>query len=177
MHHSRWLILGTMAVLACTDPTALSDCTLEPDRVPPVAPSSRGQPDSLWAAAARVVPGGWAGMFLDFDDGVLTANLVDPSQQAEATQALLEFGIEIGGARVRQVRWDFAQLYDWYFYVNSRVWVLDGLTKTDIDEYRNRLVYGVLDEETQKTFTTFLGSMALPCELVIVEVWGPAVLQ
>ena len=114
-------------------------------------------------------------MFLDFDDGVLTANFVDPSQQAEATQALLEFGIDIRGARVRQVRWDFAQLYDWYFYVNRRVWELDGLTFSDIDEYRNRLSYGVVDEETQKTFTTVLGSMALPCELVIVEVSGPVV--
>ena len=114
-------------------------------------------------------------MFLDFDDGVLTANFVDPSQAAEATQALLEFGIDIRGARVRQVHWDFAQLYDWYSYVNMRAWKLDGLTFSDIDEYRNRLSYGVVDEETQKTFTTLLGSMALPCELVIVEVSGPVV--
>jgi hypothetical protein len=118
-----------MAALACTDPTALSDCTLTAGFVPPVAPSgSRAQPDVLWAAAARVVPGGWAGLFLDFDDGALTANLVDPSRQAEATQALLEFGIDIRGARVRQVRWDFAQLYDWYFYVNQHAWELDGIT-------------------------------------------------
>ena len=116
-------------------------------------------------------------MFLDFDDGVLTANFVDPSQAAEATQALLEFGIDIRGARLRQVRWDFAQLYDWYSYVNRRVWELDGLTFTDIDEVRNRLVYGAVDEKTQEMFTTVLGSMALPCELVIVEVRGFVVLD
>ena len=156
------------------DPTALSDCTPKPDFMPPPDLSDPFGHDGLMAAAARVVPGGYAGRFLDFDDGALTANLVDPSQQAEATQALLEFGIDIRGARVRQVRWDFAQLYDWYFYVNSRVWELDGVHQSDIDEYRNRLVYGVVDEETQRTVTTFLGSMTLPCELVIVEVRGRA---
>ena len=106
-----------------------------------------------------------------FDDDALTAMLVDPSKQAEATQALLEFGINISEASVRQVRWDFAQLFDWNFYIKSQLGDEEiVVTSSGIDEVRNRLLYGVPDEEAQRTTITFLGSLDLPCDLVLVEV-------
>jgi len=169
-----------MAVLACSapldttaplEPMALAECTLNSDRVPPQAPLDSSTPDSRWAEAARQVPGGWGGLF--FEDKALTVYLVDPRQQVEAAQALLEFGIGISGARVKQGRWDFGQLFDWHFYIKSQLGDEEiVVTSSDIDEVRNRLVYGVVDEETQRTTITFLGSLDLPCELVMLEVRG-----
>ena len=179
MQKSRWLVLNTMTVLACTapldttaplvGPIALADCTLNSVRVLEPAPldsSPRNglRPYNRWTAAARQVPGGFGGLFSD--NSVHSVYLVDPSQQVEATQALLAFDVDMTLARVKQGRWDFAQLFDWYFFINSQP---GGFSSSDIDAVRNRLVYGVPDEEMQSKIT-FLGSLDLPCDLVMLEV-------
>jgi hypothetical protein len=123
------------------------------------------------------VPGGWGGFFLD--SGRPIVYLVHPEQRQEALAALYVAGIglplyDIRGAQVWQGRWDFAQLNDWYRYINSRIGTVVGLYSTDIDEVRNRLGYGV-DTTAKADVESALGTLDLPCDLVTVTVTSPAV--
>ena len=140
------------------------------DSVPP-QPTELVTVDDRWAAIAREVPGGWGGFFLD--GGVPTIYLVEPDLRTEAIDALIAFGIgqefDMANARVWRGRWDFAQLYDWRWYINARVGGSAGLVSIDIDEFRNRVVYGVLEAEME-AFNVLMESLAVACELVIVEI-------
>jgi hypothetical protein len=112
------------------------------------------------------VPGGWGGYF--FQDGVFVTYLVDTTKVAEATAALFDFGIHIRGAQVRQGRWDFAQLYDWKLHIYAQSGA-PRFISTDIDEVRNRLVFGVEDVAAGDSLATFFSSLALPCDLLVIE--------
>src|SRR5439155_17869761 len=84
--------------------------------------------DDRWAELAREVPGGFAGMMLE---GGLVVFLVDTTQRDAALAALAARGGLEGRdpkrVRVRKVRWNFAQLYDWYRYLNLHVWSDSGV--------------------------------------------------
>jgi hypothetical protein len=105
--------------------------------------------------------------------------LTDPEQAAAARHALApEFvGFDINGAEVRRVRWDFAQLVDWYNYLSVRGpdWRTVGMTSGDKDEALNRIRYGVLDEAARDRLLQSLAGMDLPCDLIAVEITGPIV--
>jgi hypothetical protein len=150
--------------------------------LPPVG--SARTPDDRWAELARRVPGGFAGVMYDAPptDGPPRAMgrpilmLVDPSRAAEAKAALGPhlWGFDVAGADVRAVRWDFAQLYDWYRHLNTGLWQEPGVTMSDIDEAENRIVYGVADEAVRDRVVRRLASMSLPCDLVLVRIVPPA---
>lgn len=143
--------------------------------------------DDQWAAIARWVPGGWGGFFLD-SGGHPTVYLVHPEQRQNALADLYALGIgkpvyDVRTAQVRQGRWDFAQLYDWYRYINDRwsayvirraVPLNGGVYSTDIDEVRNRLAYGV-DTTAKADLGAFVSSLDLPCDLVTVFVTSPGI--
>ena len=181
-----WSVLITAVLLACSDTTGPGNCDptapgpslaqVRLDSVPP-RPTEPRTVDDHWAAIAREVPGGWGGLFLD--DGVPTIYLVEPDLRTEAIDALIAFGIgqefDMANARVWTGRWDFAQLYDWRWYIDARVGGPAGLVSRDIDEFRNRVVYGVLEAEME-AFNTLLESLAVACELVIVEISEPVTL-
>lgn len=172
--------------MGCSDATSPTGCdpaapgpSLEPakrDSLPP-PPTDFRTLDDEWAEIARQVPGRWGGVVLD--GGILTIYLVDPSKRAQAVAALFALGVgapyDIRQARVKQGRWDFAQLYDWYRYINVRVGWPEGLVLTDIDEGRNRVVYGVQDDNAKARLEAVVEPLGLPCELVVVEVTGPVV--
>src|SRR5437870_2595617 len=107
-------------------------------------PAPAVTPDDRWAALAREVPGGFAGTMLE---GGLVVFLVDTTQRDAALAALGARGGLAGRdpkrVRVRKVRWNFAQLYDWYRYLNLHVWSDSGVVTSDIDEAENRITYGV----------------------------------
>src|SRR3989449_203479 len=136
-------------------------------------PESRATSDDRWAAAAREVPGGFAGKMLE---GGLVVFLVDTTQRdaALAARGGLE-GRDPKRVRVRKVRWNFAQLYDWYRYLNLHVWSDSGVVTSDIDEAENRITYGVMGESGRRRPERRLAALRprLPCFLVAVEVVGP----
>ena len=132
-------------------------------------------PDDRWAALAREVPGGFAGEMLE---GGLVVFLVDTTQRDAALAALaarggLE-GMDPKRVRVRKVRWNFAQLYDWYRYLGLHVWSASGLVTSDIDEAQNSITYGVKDESGRRRLERLLAELRPPppCFLVAIEVVG-----
>jgi hypothetical protein len=142
------------------------------DSLPPGRIRTR---DEKWADIARQVPGGWGGFFLD--DGTPTIYLVDPTRRNEAIVALYALGVgqptyDIRQSRVKQGRWDFAQLYDWKRFIQLHISGIRGLVMIGINEGRNRLEYGVLDPAAGRDLAAQFESLALPCGLVNITVTG-----
>jgi len=139
-------------------------------------PESRATSDDRWAAAARELPGGFAGEMLE---GGLVVFLVDTTQRDAALAALAArgglAGMDPKRVRVRKVRWNFAQLYDWYRYLGLHVWSASGLVTSDIDEAQNNITYGVKDESGRRRLERLLAELRPPppCFLVAIEVVGP----
>jgi hypothetical protein len=139
--------------------------------------SRKGLSDELWVRLAREVPGGVGGIFADRD--AMHLWLVDPSRRSEAIAALeaspLYRGPSLRDAVVLKARWDFAQLADWYAYVTSRA--LPGVrsSSSDIQEARNRLEFGVVDEAARAELESRLKNLGLPCNLIAIEIRPPAV--
>lgn len=160
----RWASLGR----ACTaDAPAAS---LSADARESVAPRSpEWDVNARWAALAGRVPGGWGGFFLE--DGVPTIYLVDPALKETAIAVLAAEGFPLGSTtRVKQGRWDFAQLYDWYRYLAPHTSVADGMSFSDIQEARNRIEYGVIDEGARTRLEEILARLDLPCFLVAIQI-------
>jgi hypothetical protein len=164
--------------LACSHATEPSTCgdarSLDPALRLPAATTNTI--DDQWATLARQVPGGWGGFFLD-SVSQPTVYLVHPQRRQEALGALHADGVglplyDIRTSQVWQGRWDFAQLYDWYRYVNVRAWAVNGLYWTDIDEAHNRLAYGV-DTTAKGELEALFVTLDLPCDLVTVTVSAP----
>ena len=145
-------------------------------------------PDDEWARIARELPGGFAGVFFDTSpaqgarhvQGPLVVMLTDTSHREETLAALAPriaamYGgrlLDVRGAIVRRARWDFAQLYDWSHYLMTTAWMRGDVTSSDIDEVRNHIAYGVVDEEAKRRLEMRLAALGIPCELVIVGVSG-----
>jgi hypothetical protein len=71
----------------------------------------------------------------------------------------------------RQVRYDFAQLYDWYVGP-FRAIPREGVTMTDIDESRNQLAVGVEDSASYRRVRRFVETLPIPQGAVRVDVVG-----
>jgi hypothetical protein len=166
-----WVLL-LFPFLACSDATEVPEVqrcgearSLDPSlRLPPVTGTLTI--DDQWAAIARQVPGGWGGIFLINGRG--TMYLVHPEQLKDAIAALTALGFDVRISNVVRARWDFAQLYDWYRYINVQAWQVAGFHDSGIDEMQNRLFYGV-DSSAVSRFKDLLQSLDLPCDLVTVE--------
>ena len=109
---------GAVRVADCVGPaTSLPDSLAA--RLPPR--TGRMHPDDQWADIARTTPGGFAGSIRDSTHRLILM-LTKPELTGEAKAALadrLPFPFE--SATVRQVRWDFAQLVDWFNYLLPRI--------------------------------------------------------
>src|SRR2546430_3157892 len=156
----RWARLGR----SCrADAPAVELPAAQRDSLGGLVPESRATSDDRWAEAARELPGGFAGKILE---GGLVVFLVDTTQRDAALAALaarggLE-GMDPKRVRVRKVRWNFAQLYDWYRYLGLHVWSDSGLVTSDIDEAHNSITYGVNDESGRRRFGRVLPDMSPP---------------
>jgi hypothetical protein len=161
--------------------TADSPATvLEGPRLDSLSPDSRarrGYSDEIWVTLAREVPGGVGGIFRDGRVGYLW--LVDPSKRSEAIAALAssplgpglqQTGFPLQQAVVLKARWNFAQLADWFAYVTPRA--LHGVrwSSADIQEARNRLEFGVVDEAARLELERRLKTLDLPCNLIAIDI-------
>jgi hypothetical protein len=73
---------------------------------------------------------------------------------------------------VRPGLWNYAQLRDWYAYLNSHLSVGSDVILTDIDEAENRITYGTRDDSARDRLNRTLAALDIPCFLVTVEVTG-----
>jgi hypothetical protein len=74
--------------------------------------------------------------------------------------------------RFQQVRYDFAQLYDWYVGQIRPVFAEPGVSMTDIDERQNRITLGVVDSAAYRRILRIVDTLAVPAAAVHVHVSG-----
>lgn len=157
-------------------PIRLAQCegpaTSLPDSLARTLPPRTGGrvPDDHWADLATTVPGGFAGVIRD-SDHTLILMLTDPGQASAAKQALAgEMSFSLGEVKVRQARWNFAQLVDWFNYISPRIGV--GPVTADKDEVLNRIRFSVTSVELRDRLVSALAQLPLPCDLIVVDLNG-----
>lgn len=175
------LLLSAVLLAGCDqeiDPTGP-----RPAAVPPAAGGSSilGAPwtlDSELLALARDVPG-FGGLFSSSAD-VVTVYLTDPSRSAGARAPIQAFltrgGRETATLRFVQGEYTFPQLAGWYRQLVSGL-EASGITVTDIDDRRNRLLVGVMDAGVRDRVLAAVAGLGIPAEAVIVEEIPPAVIE
>ena len=129
-----------------------------------------------WASRAELapkIPGGWGGI-ASLERGPFGIYLIDTTQRRAALAALLSAGIQYisDSTKAVQGRWTYDQLYDWFRYIHSHLHRV-GVNMWALDEWRNRIYYGALDEAAAVELSRQLASLNVPCFLVAVEVVGP----
>lgn len=126
-------------------------------------------PDDHWADLARTTPGGFAGVFYDSAHTPILM-LTRPAEASAAIDALAgKTGFPTHTATVRQARWDFAQLVDWFNYLLPR---LEIPVTADKDEALNRIRFSITSVELRDRIIRTLTQMQLPCDLVVVDLNG-----
>ncbi len=135
------------------------------DALPPFEANLNGR----WADLALRAPGGVGGYFIG--EAGPTMYLTDTTQLQAAAAFLRDEGVPVAeGVVALQGRWDFAQLYDWYRYLNRHILPLDGTSLADVNEATNRLEYGAVDESARTEIEeTLIGLGIVPCFLVTIE--------
>jgi hypothetical protein len=78
----------------------------------------------------------------------------------------------MAAAEVRRARWDFAQLVNWHTYLfrHTPVPATQGLTYNDTDVTLNRILLGVVDADARERLIGVLSGLALPCDLILLEI-------
>ncbi len=163
-------------------PIRVRDCegpaTSLPEAIVATLPSRNGTSiDHVYATLATEVPGGFAGVL--FDDGQPVLLLTRPDEAAAAKAALAGklSSFPIASAQVRQARWDFGQIFDWFNYLMTQPSVHSvGFLSADKDEAANRVAFGVRDEETRMRLAKVLAALDIPCDLVLIRIVEPMVL-
>jgi len=129
------------------------------------------EPDDRWADIAMSTPGGFAGVL--YRDGRPVLVLARPAEAAAAKTVLAPLipRFPIQDASVEEGRWDFSQLVDWYNYLMQRtpLWSLN-VTSGDKSESDNRIKFGVRDSASLNRVRALLDSLAIPCDLVLLEI-------
>jgi hypothetical protein len=154
-----------------------------------VPPDQHPDDDTEWAQVARIIPGGFAGVYFEpLSDTAargaegaarqrLVIRLVDTTQRKQAIAALEPFlryryrylRSYLAEAIAVPARWTYVQLYEWYRYLNRQVWPLGGVTMSDLDEGNNRIMYGVESPVARDRLLKRLRELGVPCGLVDVE--------
>ena len=139
-------------------------------------------PDDLWAELATRVPGGFAGVMLS-ENGTPLLMLTDTTKAVAARAALAPelagkiHDFDVTKAEARAVRWNFAQLVDWFDYLMQKTPSGQWITSADKDEAINRIHFGVADSVGMEKLANYLRGLALPCDLVQIDVVGRIILS
>ncbi len=181
-------LLAVAALAACTDDTPSGPLT--PDERPPVrneeelAPPKDGDlfpGEKEFLELSREIPG-FAGYW--YEGGERVVALTDP-EQAEKAQSVLDARIASaepahrdeaqGTGRTRYVpaQYDYKTLRAWRDGAIDAAFEQDDATFVDLDEARNRITVGLLDEGAQKPVAERLAKAGVPLEAVNFEVTGP----
>jgi hypothetical protein len=139
--------------------------------------------NEMEADIARGPVPGYAGVMIEGGCTIVVL-LTDTITQKAAAEAYLRLEMErrrpsasssCGASyrfRFRQVRYDFAQLYDWYVGPFRTLHRVPGLTMTDIDEARNELTAGVEDSAAYRRMVAAAAALPIPAGVVRVIVSG-----
>lgn len=124
-----------------------------------------------WVMLARNVPGGFAGYYgnaggfvLSFTDTTAAKSVLPQIKRQLALPDAMW-----ANASLRQVKWNFAQLYDWRYYSFSLLPVPteDGdFLFVGVDLVGNRLESDVSSEAARSTVINALNAGLVPCNLV-----------
>jgi len=197
--HTSSAALAAVAAIAlgCSGSSSLSpaqSCADEParslsaaqravleQRFPPG--SAAGTPYALLdrqAQIARDLPGGFAGAFAE---GATVGSVGRPVVlfvNPEAGRAVLPeiasrlqqqmAPLDLSAAEIRSARWDFAQLYDWYFFLRDEMYASGGVRGSGISVVENRIGVGVSDDAARKRLEQRLAELDVPCGLVQVKI-------
>jgi len=122
---------------------------------------------------AQTIPGGFGGISHRETDPRTVVYLVDTTRLAAAVPALVSAGLLPINPRVGviQARWTYAQLYDWFRYIQMHILGV-RVSAWTLDDYHNRIYYGVEDQAAAVDLGRRLVEMHAPCFLVAVEVIG-----
>jgi hypothetical protein len=148
-------------------PTAVRDSLLDAREHDGV-----NHPEEGTARFSRELPGGYAGVWLV--DGAPVFAMVDPSH-AEVVRAALNDRLGGSGlslspeSPVVQVRWSFAQLWEWNAYLESVIVAPEAFVSVDLDELRNRIVVGLTSHAAREELAPRLYARDVPCQLILLE--------
>lgn len=139
------------------------------------APFGSGSHDP-WAeraALSRTIPGGWGGLESRQSGHPFGIYLLDTTERTAALSALLAAGVKYISADTKAVqgRWTYGQIYDWFRYIHSHLRHV-AVNSWALDEWRNRIYYGTVDEAAGLELDRQLTAMNVPCFLVAREVVG-----
>ena len=164
-----------------------------PTRLPPVVPDASTEVGaSTWAeynaALAEYVPGGFGGLFFEYDPPFPAATRPNPEARrvtlllvdtTKAAAVFTELAPEIAerspywdGAtrRVVRARWTVPELRAWYWYLSQDPGVRQAAPMMLLDAKQNNLRFGVWNEDQRKELETHLERLDVPCFLVMIEV-------
>jgi len=129
------------------------------------------------------VPGGFAGIYLDttnnrtvmtFVDTVAARRALGQIEQVWDSQSDVPT-VDFRTVELRGARWTFAELDEWYRYIEPRVFGPDsGVSSSDIDEVANTIAFGVIDETARKDLEHQLAALGVSCNLVTTHIQGYA---
>ena len=129
----------------------------------------------LLGGQPEVVPG-YGGFYRDPDDrGSFYVYMLDVSQQQEARRALeMILWTERVARDVREVRvvegqYSMSQLSHWY-YLARRMSHTEGRVMSDLVESKNRIAFGVQDQEAQSLIEAELDRLGIPQEVVVFKI-------
>lgn len=144
---------------------------------PPAGPDDGAPPgeadyaDPL-EAVARAVPG-FGGMYLGEGGDIVYIYLEDPTQQESAERALAAvYGADLLAGRKVEILtpdYTFAQLQGWYRELGQELWGIRGVTMTDVDEGRNRIVIQVGTAEAGPAVREVVVGLGIPPAAVVVN--------
>lgn len=169
---------------ACPDTAPTTSAPISPSdslaRLP-LGPFADDNVRGAWLA--RRAPGGWGGAFLQRPGRDPAFYLKRPQARDSLLAALVMWPEAnvwpqgLANATVLQARWDFAELYDWWIYLQRDLGGRYGLISWDIQEARNRLELGVDQREPQQVarIAQRLRELQVPCHLVFYRLMSVAV--
>jgi hypothetical protein len=139
-------------------------------------PFGMARKSSVWetrAAIAAKIPGGWGGLAAREKKTGFAIYLTDTAQRSAALAALAAAGVPYISpvTEAEQARWTYVQLYDWFRYIHTHLRHV-AVNSWALDEWRNRIYYGVEDETAALELDRQLAALNVPCFLVIREVVG-----
>ena len=172
LHHRIPILIAALSAAACVDqPAPTSPARLT--TLPAAQVAASEAPDQ--GAVAQQVPG-FGGYFID-ETGAPTVYLTDPSRRADAAAALAgflsSFGWTASDLRVRQARYDYQQLDNWYRAAWPIALAVSGAVSTDLDEGRNRLRFTGVSASAVSAIASAVSGLGIPSDAMVVEVRGP----
>jgi hypothetical protein len=166
----RWADVGK----TCTRESPATElATVARDSLGAPFGSGRHDPWAERAALSRTIPGGWGGLESLQSGRPFGVYLLDTTQRSAALSALLAAGVKYISADTKAVqgRWTYGQIYDWFRYIHSHLRHV-AVNSWALDEWRNRIYYGTVDESAGLELDRQLTALNVPCFLVAREVVG-----